>query len=111
MKTESIRFILSAIFCLVFAAIPVRAASDTVAGVEWTYDIVGGTATVTEANSSDGELSIPAELGGCPVTRIGEYAFSWSTNLTSVVLPDSVTEIGKAAFFMCKKLFCKKYCI
>lgn len=104
MKTEPIRFVLSAMFCLVFTAMPVRAASDTVAGVEWTYDIVGGTATVTEANPSEGELSIPAELGGCPVTRIGEYAFSWSTNLTSVAIPDSVIEIGKGAFFMCKKL-------
>ena len=32
------------------------------------------------------------------VTEIGEWAFNDCTSLTSVVIPDSVTEIGNGAF-------------
>lgn len=28
-----------------------------------------------------------------PITKIGEYAFSWRSSLTSVTIPDSVTTI------------------
>ena len=36
-----------------------------------------------------------------PVTSIGERAFDWRTSLTSVTIPDSVTEIGGWAFSDC----------
>ena len=38
------------------------------------------------------------------VTEIGDYAFSDCTSLQSIVLPDSVTEIGYKAFSGCKSL-------
>ncbi len=47
---------------------------------------------VTEYNIGDG------------VTRIGDYAFSGCTGLTSVTIPNSVTSIGEYAFNKCKKL-------
>ena len=38
------------------------------------------------------------------VTNIGDSTFSGFNNLTSVSIPDSVTSIGKRAFYMCKAL-------
>ena len=35
------------------------------------------------------------------VTKIGDYAFSCCSSLTSVTIPDSVTSIGNDAFFNC----------
>lgn len=51
------------------------------------------------------ELEIPAELDGYPVTCIASCAFARANDyttystLTSIVIPDSVTEIGSKAFF------------
>ena len=38
------------------------------------------------------------------LTSIGDYAFSYCSELTSVTIPDSVTSIGSHAFLGCKKL-------
>ncbi len=38
------------------------------------------------------------------VTSIGDYAFCYCTNLTSVTIPDSVTSIGNYAFYCCTNL-------
>ena len=46
--------------------------------------------------SLDGEYIIPD-----PVTSIGDYAFYYCDNLTSVTIPNSVTSIGNYAFYDC----------
>ena len=38
------------------------------------------------------------------VTNIGKYAFAYCDGLTSVVIPDSVTTIGDSAFYDCTSL-------
>ena len=50
------------------------------------------------------EIVIPSALGGCPVKTIEEYAFSSCTDLTSVTIPNSVTSMGRAAFYGCSDL-------
>lgn len=47
---------------------------------------------------------IPKEVNGFPVTKIGDKAFSLCTNLTGIVIPDSIREIGEEAFFNCYNL-------
>ena len=47
---------------------------------------------------------VPAEIGGYPVTTIGENTFASFSNITSVSLPSSITTIGNYAFFNCTSL-------
>jgi hypothetical protein len=66
----------------------------------------GGSITITGYSASVrsfGPLVIPDKMGGLPVTSIGDWAFyNGASELnfipTSVVLPDSVTNIGMYAF-------------
>lgn len=51
-----------------------------------------------------GEVTVPAEIDGYPVTQIGSYAFSGCPNITGVHLPSSVVKIENGAFSGCTSL-------
>ena len=97
-----------------FAAQPLFADTwtDPDTGYTWTYKIKGDdTAEIYKGNyqaavspAPTGHLEIPAELGGKPVARIGDYALYCLNGLAGVTIPDSVTSIGKYAFYNCSKL-------
>ena len=71
----------------------------------YTYEIVDGAAEITDCdNSAEGDITIPSELGGYPVTSIGVYAFNDCKGFTSVTIPDSVTNIKDNAFSGCTGL-------
>ena len=80
---------------------------------------------ITGYNGKGGDVVIPAEINGIKVISIRyafrdctsltsveipdsvtdiSYAFSYCTSLTSVEIPDSVTEIGSSAFYNCTSL-------
>lgn len=74
-------------------------------GLEYELNADGESYTVIGSGEAFGydvdiELVIPAKHEGKPVTKIGDYAFDREP-LKSVVIPDSVTEIGKGAFSYC----------
>ena len=54
--------------------------------------------------NASGELVIPSEYNGKPVTQIGYEAFKDCTKLTSITVPDSVFEIMSNAFEGCTGL-------
>lgn len=54
-------------------------------------------ANIIAYTGTDTTVTIPNEMGGKPVTSIGDSAFEQKT-VTSVVIPDSVTSIGNSAF-------------
>jgi TolB-like protein len=69
------------------------------------YEAVGGkSVTITKYIGSAASVTIPASIGGLPVTVIGENAFSNYKSLTSVTIPLSVTTIGGGAFVACSGL-------
>ena len=71
--------------------------------LSWT--VSDGTVTITGTlQELIGDLVIPAEIEGLPVTHIGNYAFENCSGLTSVTIPDSVTSIGNSAFDHCRGL-------
>ena len=53
------------------------------------------------SDEMDTEIIIPNDLDGCPVKTIEENAFSFCTDLTSVTIPNSITSIGRGAFYGC----------
>ncbi|MGN1047018.1 MAG: leucine-rich repeat domain-containing protein [Eubacteriales bacterium] len=92
---------------------------------DFTYTVKDGTAEITSYTGNADSLNIPSELGGYTVTSIGEkafyksslgtvspaqivipssvtsigrYAFAWCVSLTDITIPNGVTEIGEAAF-------------
>ncbi len=72
-------------------------------GLEYTVND-DQTVTITGYSGSATELQIPEKIEGCPVTKIGEGAFSGQANLTSALLPESIMSIGGFAFYDCSSL-------
>ncbi|MBR2315749.1 MAG: fibronectin type III domain-containing protein [Clostridia bacterium] len=72
---------------------------------DYKYTVTDEIATITRYTGDGGCVTIPDELGGYPVTVIGEGSFSaYTYNLTSVVIPDSVEIIEGSAFSQCQRL-------
>jgi len=74
------------------------------AQAQFEYSTNNGAITITRYTGPGGDVTIPNELDGLPVTSIGDVAFQDCTGLTSVVMPDSVTRIGNQAFAYCLAL-------
>ncbi len=73
--------------------------------LEFTLDVETNTYTVTGKGScTDTEIVIPTTYKNLPVTSIGSYAFDYSSSLTSITIPNSVSSIGDNAFYGCSKL-------
>ena len=79
--------------------------SDYVEDGFFCYEIAQGEATLTECDAAaEGEITIPSSVSGCPVTGVGEEAFSSCSKLTGVTIPAGVTSIGAQAFYGCTGL-------
>ena len=86
----------------------------TTNGYTWTIYSRNGVATLGSSRyirgqhnvspKPSGHVSIPSELGGNKVIRIGDRVFWHCDELTSVMIPEGVQDIGPGAFSHCGKL-------
>ena len=56
-----------------------------------------GKGMITAYKKKSSVLVIPSQIGGIPVTAIGDFAFQ-SCELTGVIIPHGITSIGQGAF-------------
>lgn len=70
---------------------------------DYTYVISGGEATIISVNKELTEFEIPTEIEGCPVTALDGHAFQ-NGKITSLTVPDGITQIGEKCFFNCAEL-------
>lgn len=95
--------ILSALILLA-AGLPLSVSAEEIfTEGDFSYSVYSEKATVEGYHGQNGAVTIPATLGGYPVTRIGWSAFA-GTAITSVVVPDQVTEVYGTAFENCTSL-------
>lgn len=98
---------MSAVECWILLAMATfPSASNALTQGDYTYTTNAlGKATITDFPTSyAGALSIPDNLGGCPVVAIGGSAFRDCNKLTSVTIPSTVTTLGTWAFAACSAL-------
>ena len=60
--------------------------------------------SVSKGMATDVNITIQAVYNGLPVTTIPENGFANYTNLTSIFIPESITEVGDDAFYGCTNL-------
>lgn len=95
-------FIISLCFSL---PITLKASAADIDNLTFELNEDGKAYTVTDCNtSSTGNLVIPDNYNGLPVTSIGDSAFDYCTSLTSVTIPGTVTTISGSAFYYCTAL-------
>ena len=73
----------------------------TVVEAQWGYTTNNGAITITGYTGPGGAVTIPDTIDGLPVTSIAGYAFLNCFSLTSVMIPDGVSDIGTLAFNGC----------
>lgn len=75
---------------------------------DFTYEMSDGEIIITGYTGTDLSIRIPSSINDRPVTVIGEEAFE-GYDMTDIVIPDSVVEIGNDAFSECNCLTSIKF--
>jgi len=116
-KVFSILLVLS----MVFALVPAGFVTASAAGSDFTYYVTASGVTIMQYVGSSKEVIIPNFLGGHPVTAITGYTYYiypsvtgiqeeiyagafQDTAVTSVTIPNGVTELGNYVFSGCNGL-------
>ena len=94
-----------AICLILFMVVGVAEEERIDASGQWKYALEEVGATITGyVEEPRGDLVIPSELDGYPVTGIGYNVFDYCEEITGVAIPDSVASIGDYAFSRCVAL-------
>lgn len=71
---------------------------------EYWYDEAAGGTMIRGYTGEGGEVAIPKEIDGKPVTIIDANAFKDNTTITSIYIPSTIKKIDKSAFEKCAAL-------
>ena len=104
-KTRKIISLLLSIL-MIITSVPLMALNSFAASSgDYEYELLkDGTAQIKHYEGSEKEIEIPSEIDGHRVTFIGSGAFKGCTSLTSVTIPDSITEIYPFVLDECASL-------
>lgn len=113
MKTRNnSRFLLTAISALIFSVFMAKSlfAYYVETSYNWYYELVsysGGARLINPGYYSleyKGDVIIPLRVGNYPVTELGYELFADCEKLTSIVFPETLKEVGLAAFSGCTSM-------
>lgn len=76
---------------------------ETTNATDFKYKIEFGGATVLSYVGKADTVAVPPSLGGYPVKKVGDYAFSGQA-VRFVALPDTVTQMCRMVFHNCAEL-------
>ena len=96
------RLLVATLLCAVGLTARANVSHETIDGYTWEYSAENGLTRVWRVQPSEGEIVIPRMLGGCPVVSVELYAFAECYGITSVAIPNSVTNIANGAFYQCR---------
>lgn len=96
------------LFCLIFLSVNADPITVDIGGINYDIDVDNNIASVGVNKDFSGACDIVSSVKfngvDYPVKSIGSNAFYNCTELTSVKIPNSVTEIGICAFYGCSKM-------
>lgn len=99
-KSISILLSIIMLLCVFTFAMPSFALSYD----DFTYEIVDEKVVITGYSGTASEITIPAEIDGQSVVKIGDNAFKNNETLTSVIISEGIEDIGTSAFENCTSL-------
>jgi hypothetical protein len=68
------------------------------------FTVTGGKINITSSSDAIGDVTIPSQIGGYPVTSLANELFSGNAKITSATIPDSVTTVGTWTFWSCSSM-------
>lgn len=90
---------LALLVALAFVALaPTVAFAETYAHGFLRYELVDGTVVITGYEGREAAVSVPAMIGGNPVSAVAAGAFADAPGVEAVYLPDTVTSVEQGAF-------------
>ena len=90
-------------YCVRMRLNSARERTETIDGIRWHYGIVDGKALIVKAvrrgsGPFSDKLTLPAELGGCPVRAVCGSVFRQDDPVRSLTIPEGVTKIFENTF-------------
>ena len=106
MKIKVLSVVLAlAVALTVFSGIGFTVSAEELKEGDYLYTVASGKATITHtSNSLSGDIVIPSNLGGYPVTKIDSLSFHNRSDITGIEIPDSVVTINSSAFSGCSNV-------